>query len=164
MLHEEVREALNEQINLEFESAYLYLAMSSHYDEMNLPGFASWMRVQAKEEVEHAMRIYDFVHDRGDRVTLGAIAGPTAQFGSVKDVVRQALAHEQKVTQRIHALYQLAAQHNDLATQTHLHWFIEEQVEEEKIVGDVLARIELTGDAPAALIVLDKELGQRSGD
>ena len=161
MMHEEVQAALNEQINYELESAYVYLAMSSYCENQNMPGFANWMRQQATEENGHALRLFDYMHDRGGTVKLGAIEEPKSDWGSIRGAVAAALAHEQSVTERIHKLYGLAGKNNDYATQTQLHWFIDEQVEEEKSVSDLLAALELSEGAPAAMLVLDREVAKR---
>lgn len=164
MISTTLLKALNDQINFEFASAYAYLAMSAYFEDENLPGFAQWMRAQAKEEVEHAMRLYDFVNDRGGGVKLPAIAEPKSSYDSPIEVVAGALEHEKKVTKSIHDLYALAVKENDYATQTHLHWFIDEQVEEEKTMGDVLARLQLAGNNTSALIMVDQHLSARAAE
>lgn len=162
MLSPTMQDALNAQINLEFTSAYAYLAAAAHFEAASLPGLAGWMRQQYAEEIEHALRLFDHLHDRGGRVRLGAIAEPRADFARPLDAFQMALGHEQKVTASIHNLYALAAKENDYATQTMLQWFITEQVEEEKNVGQVVDWLMLAGDAPAALLMLDQKLGQRA--
>lgn len=156
-----VQEAINEQIKNELYSAYLYLAMSAHFEEEALTGFASWMRVQAREEVTHGMKLFDYLNDRGGRVELKGIAAPPSSFDSPLAIFRQAYAHEQEVTASIHALYALAAKESDYPTQVALTWFVNEQVEEEKTAAELVAQLELVGDNRPALLVLDRQLAGR---
>lgn len=159
-----IQEAINQQINLEFASAYAYLAMSAHFEVSGLPGCATWMRQQAQEEVTHAMRLFDFMHDRNVPVALTAINEPRQSFGSPREVFENALHHEQKVTQSIHNLYTLASENHDYATRVMLEWFINEQVEEEKTVQGILDEFGLVGDNKVALFMIDKELGARQAE
>lgn len=162
MLSNTLQQALNDQIRKEFHSSYLYLSMAAYFEAENLPGMAHWMRLQADEEREHAMKIYDFVLDRGGRVTLQAIEAPPADFSSPLAVFEAAYGHEQKVTKSIHDLYALAVKEGDYPTQVMLQWFIDEQVEEEKNASLVVAQLRMIGDSAAALLMLDQQLGQRS--
>jgi ferritin len=155
---------MNEQIKNEFYSAYQYLSMAAYCESANLPGFARWMRMQAREEVEHAMKFYDFILDRGSRVLLQAMDQPVADFGSPLEVFEQALEHEQRVTAMINDLYRLAVKENDYASQTFLQWFVTEQVEEEKNAGDVVETLKMIGGKSEALFLLDRELGERGND
>ena len=157
-----VRKAINDQIRHELESGYLYLAMSAHFETTNLPGFARWMRLQAKEELGHAMRLYDYLLDRGGTVELQAISKPPSEFGSPVSLFETALAHEKKVTALIRKLYETAIAQNDHATQVYLQWFITEQVEEEKNADTAVHQLRMAGDAPAALLMLDGRFGGRS--
>ena len=161
MLGEAIQDAMNEQIKNELYSAYQYLSMAAYCESANLPGFASWMRAQAREETEHAMKFYDFILDRNGQVVLQAIEGPVVGFGSPLEVFERALDHEQKVTAMINDLYGLAVAENDYASQTFLQWFVTEQVEEEKNAGDVVETLKMVGDKSEALFLLDRELGQR---
>jgi ferritin len=163
-LSKKLQEALNEQINVELHSAYVYLSMVAYFEAENWPGFARWMRIQSREEIEHAMKIFDFIHDRGGQVTLNAIEKPPVRFRSPLDAFRKAYQHEQKVTGLIHKLYELAARENDYPTQVLLHWFIDEQVEEEKITSEAVAKLERAGDDLAVLALLDEEFGEREED
>lgn len=163
MLSKAMQDALNAQIHHEFASAYLYLAMAAHFEAANLPGFARWMRLQAQEEAGHAMKIFDHIHDRGGRATLKAIEQPPSEFTSSLDVFQRALEHERKVSDSIHRLYALAAKENDYASQAMLQWFVTEQVEEEKRATQVVEQLKLVGDAPPALLMLDRQLGAREG-
>jgi ferritin len=161
MLGKAVEDAMNEQIRNELFSAYQYLSMAAYCESENLPGFAQWMRAQAREETEHAMKFYDFILDRNGRVVLEGIDGPLVQFGSPLEVFEKALEHERRVTAMINDLYGLAARENDYASQTFLQWFVAEQVEEEKNTGDVVETLRMVGDKSEALFLLDRELGQR---
>ncbi len=159
-----VQRALNDQIRHELESAYVYLAMCAHFEAANYPGFAHWMRLQAKEELDHAMRLFDYMHDRGGRVELQALGKPPAKFGTPLEIFESALEHEQKITGLIHKLHATAVEKKDYATQVYLQWFITEQVEEEKSAGTAVEQLRMAGDAPAALLMLDGRFGARSGD
>lgn len=161
MLGKAVQDAMNEQIKNEFFSAYQYLSMAAYCESENLPGFARWMRTQAQEETEHAMKLYNFILDRNGRVVLQGIEEPVVEFGSPLEVFEQALEHEQKVTAMINDLYALSVRENDYASQTFLQWFVTEQVEEEKNAGDVVDTLKMIGDKSEALFLLDRELGQR---
>lgn len=161
MLGKAVEEAMNEQIKNELFSAYQYLSMAAYCESENLPGFAQWMRAQAREETEHAMKFYDFILERSGRVVLHGIDGPVVEFGSPLEVFQQALEHERKVTAMINDLYGLSARENDYASQTFLQWFVTEQVEEEKNAGDVVETLKMIGDKSEALFLLDRELGLR---
>lgn len=164
MLNSAVEQALNDQIQKEFHSAYIYLGMSAYFEAENLPGAAHWMRHQAEEEQEHAMKIFDFINDRGGRVALQAIGEPPANYASPLAVFEAAYAHEQKVTQSIHDLYALAVKEADYPTQVMLQWFIDEQVEEEKNSSEIMAQLKMVGDSPAALLMIDRKLAERADD
>jgi ferritin len=157
----EVSDALNEQIKHEFYSSYLYLSMAGSFEVAELPGFARWMRQQSEEEREHAMKFFDFLLDRGEHVQLQAIDKPPYAFRSPLDTFEQALEHEKEITSRIHQLYELSLQKNDYPAQVFLHWFVTEQVEEEKTATEVVERLRMAGEDGAALLLLDKELGER---
>ena len=161
MLSKTIQEAMNEQIKNELYSAYQYLSMSAYCESVNLPGFAHWMRVQFQEETEHALKFYDFIQDRGGRVVLEAIDRPVNEFDSSLEVFKQALGQEQQVTKQINDLYGLAVREEDYASQAFLQWFVTEQVEEEKNVGDVIETLKMVGDKSEALFMLDRELGGR---
>ena len=161
MLDKKLLKAMNEQINKELYSAYLYLSMSAYLDSANLGGFAHWMRAQASEEQEHALKFYRYIYERGGRVTLQAIDQPPAEFESVRDVFEKTLAHEQKVTSLINGLYATAVSQNDYASQAFLQWFVSEQVEEEDTATRIRETLKMVGDKGHALIMLDRELGQR---
>lgn len=159
-----VQDALNAQIGDELYAAHLYLAMAAYFEHENLRGFAHWMRLQNAEEVAHAMRIFDFMNDNGGRVVLDAIDKPPTAFKSPREVMQQALKHEQSVTKSINQLYELAQKEKEYPAQLMLQWFIDEQVEEERQASDIIARLELAGDSPPALFMIDKELGARTAE
>lgn len=156
--------ALNDQINHELYSAYLYLSMAAYFESKNLPGFANWMKVQAQEETGHAMKFYEFILDRGGVVTLKAIAQPPTDFKSPLEVFKQSLEHEKKVTALINKLYEQALTDKDYPAQVMLQWFIDEQVEEEKNASEIIARLEMIGDSKGSLLYLDHELGKRKAE
>jgi ferritin len=162
MLDAKVESALNDQINHELASAYLYLSMAAHFEAKNLPGSAKWMRRQAEEEQAHAMKIFDFVNDRDGRVRLQALAQPPVDFKSTLDVWERTLAHEQKVSGLIHALYALAIESKDYPTQAIMQWFVTEQVEEEKTARTILEQVRKIGEASSAIFFLDRHLGKEA--
>jgi len=161
MISKKMEEALNEQVNAELYSAYLYLSMESYFKSLNLSGFANWMRVQTQEEVAHAMKIYDFVNERGGRVILEAIKGPPARWDSPLAVFEAVYAHEQKVTELINDLMNLAIKEKDHATNSFLQWFVNEQVEEESSADEIVQQLKMMEKAPGGMFMLDRELGQR---
>jgi ferritin len=161
MLNNDMEKALNAQVNAEMYSAYLYLSMSAYFQSKSLGGFASWMRVQAQEEMVHAMKLYDFINERGGRVILGPIGAPITEWDSPLATFEAVYEHEQKVTGLINELVELALEKHDHATNIFLQWFVSEQVEEEDSANDVVEKIKLMGDANGGLFMLDRELGQR---
>ena len=161
MISKTMEAALNRQVNAEFYSAYLYLGMSAYFESANLKGFAKWMRVQAKEEQAHAIRIYDYLIARGGKITLAAIEAPRAKWTSAGKVFEETYAHEQKVTGMIHDLVDLATKEKDHATFEMLQWFVKEQVEEEQNASEILSQITTVGDIVGHLFWLDHQLGKR---
>lgn len=161
MISRKMQDALNDQVNAELYSAYLYLSMAAYFESINLPGFANWMRVQTQEELMHAMKIYDYVHQRGGTVKLKPIDGPPAEWKSPLAVFEAAYKHEQKVTGLINKLVNLAIEDKDHAANTFLQWFINEQVEEEKSANEIVQKLKLLADAPGGLYMLDNQMGQR---
>ncbi|WP_457570628.1 ferritin [Desulfovulcanus sp.] len=162
MLSKTMEKALNDQVNAEFYSSYLYLSMSAYFQGLNLSGFASWMKAQAQEELFHAMKFYNYIHERGGKVVLQAIEAPPTEWDSPLAAFEAALAHEQKVTHLINDLVNLAIEEKDHATNNFLQWFVSEQVEEEDSVGEVVNKIKLIGQASGGLFMLDRDLGQRT--
>jgi len=162
MFTEALHTGFNAQIQKEFYSSYLYLAMAAHFEAVNLPGFAAWMKKQADEERSHAMKLWDYVYDRGGKVELLAIEQPPSVFGKPLQMFQQVLEHEQKVTASINALYALAGSEGDAAAQIYLQWFVTEQVEEEKTVTDLIAQLKMSGDQAFGVLFMDKHvLGAR---
>ena len=162
MLSKAMQDAINDQIRKEFASAYLYLAMSAHCEAVNLPGCAHWLRIQSQEEVGHGMKFFAYINDRGGRVTLQAIEQPPGKFKSPLEIFQQTLEHEKRVTDSIHKLNALAIKENDYATQAMLQWFITEQVEEEKVAGQLVEQLKLAGGEGATLLLFDRHLAGRS--
>jgi ferritin len=163
MLTKKVEGAMNGQLAVELQSAYVYLAMSAYCEAESLPGMAQWLRRQAQEEVDHAMRFYTFITDRGARVRFEGLTKPRERYSSPLDVFEQALDHERNVTRSIADLYGLVVSEKDYAAQAWLDWFATEQVEEEKSVGHIVDSLRRIGTAGDALFFLDKELGARQG-
>ncbi|MDI9632436.1 MAG: ferritin [Methanolinea sp.] len=161
MLKKKVEDALNAQLNAELYSAYLYLAMSAYCETIPMKGFARWLRLQAGEEREHAMKFFDYIIEAGGTVKLSRIDAPEGSWNSVGDVFAQVYEHEKKVTGMIHALMDLAVKEKDYATQNFLSWFVKEQVEEEANASEILARIKMLKDVAGHMFWLDKEMGKR---
>jgi ferritin len=161
MLSPKMETALNNQINAEYYSSYLYLSMAAYFDSVNLPGFANWMRIQQQEELLHALKFFDFVSERNARVKLTAIEGPETEWDSPLAVFEATLAHEQHVTGLINKLVDLALAESDHATNNFLQWFVAEQVEEEATADGILQQLRLMKDAPGGLFMMDRELAQR---
>ena len=162
MIGKKMEKALNDQINAEYYSAYLYLAMVAYFESENLPGFAGWMRAQVQEETAHAMKIFDFVCERGGRAALKAIEQPTKTWKSPLAAFQAALKHEQLITGRINKLVDLALTEKDHATNAFLQWFVNEQVEEETSVDSIVQNLKMAESAPGALFMIDRELGRRT--
>lgn len=163
MIGKTMQDAMNEQINKELFSSYLYLSMAAYFEAKNLPGFAHWMRMQADEEREHAMKFYDFILDCSGRVELKAIEAPKTDWNSNLEVAQEVAAHEAKVTASINALYELALKEKDYPAQVMLQWFIAEQVEEEKSAAEIVADLKLIEERGTAVLMLDHRLGKRKG-
>ncbi len=161
MVNKKIEGALNQQLNAELYSSYLYLSMSAYFKSLNLPGFANWMRVQTQEELVHAMKFYDFINERGGRVMLQEVKAPPTEWSSPHDVFENAYKHEQKVTGLINDLVNLAVGERDHATNIFLQWFVTEQVEEEASADEVVQKLKLVGDDSGGLFMLDGEMGQR---
>jgi ferritin len=157
-----LQRAMNDQIQKEFYAHYLYLAMSAWFEERNFEGFAKWMRIQADEERNHAMRIFDFVLDRGGKVRLEGIPEPGTKWKTALEVFDAARKHEAMVSGSINELYARATSEKDYASQVMLQWFITEQVEEEKTSTSLAERLRLVGDSATGLIILDRQLGERT--
>ena len=153
-----MQDAINAQIQAEYYSSYLYLAMSAYCEEVNMPGYAHWMRTQAREEMEHTMKFYRYVVERGGRVVFGAIEQPPVEFESVLAVAEETQTHEQKVTSLIHKLYEVAVEEKDYATHNFLQWYVAEQIEEEALARTILDKINLIGDDKGGLYLFDNDV------
>jgi len=162
MLSKKMEGALNAQINAEFWSAYLYLSMSVHFEHEGLAGFAKWFRVQADEEKEHALKILDYVHARGGKVSLQPIAKVTQSWKSPLAAFEDTLKHEKEVTKMIHDLVELGDLEKDHATKSMLQWFVNEQVEEEETAQKYVDALKFIGDEKIGVYMLNKELGDRA--
>lgn len=161
-MNDKVAALLNDQINKEFYSAYLYLDMANFYSRKGLDGFANWYEVQAKEEQDHAMLMYQYLHNNGETVTLEAIGKPDKTFETLMDPLKAGLEHEQYVTSLINAIYEAAQEANDFRTTQFLDWFVKEQGEEEKNSRDLISKMELFGDDARSLYMLNSELASRA--
>ena len=161
MIKKPLENALNEQINAEFHSAYIYLSMSSYFLSVGLGGYANWMRVQYQEELAHATRFFDYVNERGGRVKLSPIREVQVDFSGIVDVFEKTLEHEQVVTGMIDHLMDLSIQQSDHATKSFLQWFVDEQVEEEANVEQILNNLKLINGEGQGLLMMDREMHTR---
>lgn len=161
MISQKMTDALNDQINKELYSAYLYMSMAAYAEDAGLPGTANWLGIQAKEEMTHAEKFYGYLNSQGARVVLGAIDAPPSDFESPEAVFQQVLEHEQKVTASINELVNLAGAEKDHASGIFLQWFVSEQVEEEESANEILSRFKLAGGAGGGLFMIDRELAAR---
>jgi ferritin len=161
MINKEIEKKLNKQINLEFWSSQLYLSMSAYFSDRGLPGFAHWMYIQYEEEITHAMKFFNYLIERGGKVTLAPIASVNTDWASTIDVFMETQTHEKEVTERIYQLADAAIANRDHATQSMLQWFIDEQVEEEANVKAIIDTLNLVQDNGYAIYGLDKELATR---
>ncbi len=161
-MNKKVMSAMNTQINREFYASYLYLGIATYYENLGLDGFYSWMRGQAEEELEHAMKLYDFIFSRGGSVTLLPIEQPKLDFKGILEPFQAALEHERKVTAWVNEIADIVYEEKDHASRTLIQWFIDEQIEEEKTTADICEKIKMIGDNQALLYMLDKELLERN--
>ena len=164
MISKTMQDAVNEQINKELYSSYLYLSMAAYFESKNLPGFAKWLHVQTDEERGHGMKFYQHLVDRGGRVMLKAIAAPATEWKSNLEVFKEVQSHEAAVTASINGLYELALKEKDYPMQVLLQWYIKEQVEEEKNAADIVQQLELIDAHGTAVLMLDHQLGKRGGE
>lgn len=158
---EKMNKALNEQINAEIYSAYLYMSMAAYCEGLQLPGFAHWFKLQAQEEMTHALRFFNHAHERGGQVTLKAIKAPETSWPSPLACLEAVLKHECLVTGLINKLVSLARQQQDYASENFLQWFVKEQVEEEASVREVIGKLKLVNETPGGLFMLDKDMCAR---
>jgi len=163
-ISKKMQDAINKQIQAEFYSAYIYLSMSAYFQTLNLPGVASWLRAQFDEEQAHALKLYDYVIERGGEVELHAIDKPRLTWESPLAAFKEVLKHEQLVTSLINGLYETAVEEKDYATQVMLQWFISEQVEEEDNASQVVANLERIEAHETAVLMLDHRMGKRGGE
>lgn len=161
MIKEKMEQALNEQLNAELFSSYLYLSMSGVLERMGLPGFANWMRVQTQEETAHAMKFYHHIIERGGNIKLTQIDTPARDWSTVLEILEATMAHEQKITSLINDLVDMALKEKDHASHMFLQWFVNEQVEEEATADDIIQKLKLTEGDKGALFMLDKDMGAR---
>jgi len=164
MISKSMQDAVNEQINKELYSSYLYLSMAAYFENKNLPGFAKWLHVQTDEERGHGMKLYQHLVDRGGRVMLKAILAPATEWKSNLEVFKEVQVHEAAVTASINSLYELALKEKDYPLQVLLQWFINEQVEEEKNAAEIVQQLELIDAHGTAVLMLDHQLGKRNAD
>ena len=161
MIAKKMAGLLNDQLNFEFHSAYLYLGMAAYASSLGLNGFSGWFKTQSKEEVEHGMKFYGYIQEQGEEVILESVAAPLLKVTSAAGLFEQALVHEKKLTQRISDLVAAAREENDYATESFLLWFLNEQVEEEAQLKEILQKLEIGGKTGNSLLILDGILGQR---
>lgn len=161
MISKTMQDALNAQINVEQYSAQLYLAMGAHCETLSFRGFAHWLRIQAGEETAHAVKLIDFLVDRGGRLELQPVQAPPRDFGGVIQVFEQVLAHEQGITGKIEGLFERARAEKDHASEITLQWYVTEQVEEESNVGQIVAQLHAVGDKGGGIWYLDSRMGKR---
>lgn len=162
MLSEKMQSALNEQINAEIWSAYLYLSMSAYFEGQNLPGFANWMKTQWQEEISHSMKLFDYVNERGGRVLLKPIAEVKTEWKDAVEVFTETLNHERLVSSLINNLVNIAISEGDHATNNTLQWFVAEQIEEESTADSLLQQLKMIDGFGHGMLMLDRELAQRS--
>lgn len=163
MIKQNIQDIINKQINAEMYSAYLYLAMAAWSQDQNLPGAAQWLKVQAKEEMGHAMKFYKFLEDTNSQIALKVIDAPPAKWNSLLNAFDDAYKHEQKITGMIYEIVNLANKEGEHAAASMCKWFVDEQVEEESQTLAIVEKLKMTGDSKGALLYLDKELGKRGG-
>ncbi|WP_297898774.1 ferritin [Methanobrevibacter sp.] len=161
MVNAKMEEALNKQLNAELYSGYLYLSMAAYFEEIDLGGFANWMRVQAQEELSHGMRFYDYIVQRGARVTLYEIEKPQSSWESPVDVFEHVLSHEKTVSGLIDDLVDLSIEERDHSTNNFLQWFVAEQVEEEESASSALNKVKLANESSNGLFLVDSDFGTR---
>ncbi len=161
MISESMQKALNDQLNLELYSAYVYGSMAAHFEHKNLSGFANWMQIQVQEELGHSSKFFKYLTDSGGKVVLQAIAQPPTEFASPLAALEEAYKHETKVTKAIHELMSLARKENDYATEVFLQWFVTEQVEEEAAADDIVQKLKMVGEDPRGLFMIDRQLAMR---
>lgn len=161
MLKKKIEVALNNQLNNEFYSAYLYLSMAGYFEHMSLAGFSNWMKVQYQEENSHTMKFFKYINERGGKVVLKGVKAPPSSWKSPLNAFEQTLKHEEEVTESINELLDISMKEKDHATTNFLQWYIEEQVEEEANVSNIIAQLKMIKGSNESLYLLDKDLAQR---
>ncbi len=164
IISKKVEKALNSQVNAELYSAYLYLSMAAYFESSSLTGFAKWLKLQAKEELEHAMKIYNYILERGGKIELEKIDKPKFEWQSVLEAFNDAYEHEKKVTSLIYNLVELAQSEKDYATNEMLQWFVKEQVEEEAQTQLIVEHLKMVGDSKNGIMMIDHRLSKREDD
>ncbi|MCJ8344081.1 ferritin [bacterium] len=162
MLTETMLKAVNEQLNFEMYSANVYLSMSAYFKRNSLNGFSHWMKLQAQEEFEHAMKIFEYICAKGGKVEISAIDAPKSDWDGALEVMRYTLTHELEVTRRINNLFYVAHENKDHSTNVFFHWFIEEQVQEEAAVNEIIDKLVLVGESSHGVFMIDEKLGERT--
>jgi ferritin len=162
-MKKEIEQELNKQLNRELYSAYLYLSMAAYFESINLKGFAHWLKIQAKEELGHAMKFFEFINERNGKVVLESVDKPKIDWSSPQEAFKDVYEHEQKITSYIHKLVELARQNNDYATENFLSWFVAEQVEEEAQSYEIYQKLQVCEKSIGGLFNLDHHLGKREG-
>jgi ferritin len=160
-MNPKIENALNQQIHAEFFSFYLYLSVAAYFTANHLDGFSHWMQIQAQEELGHAMKLFDFVNERGGSVELLPLDGPTREWASPSAAVETVLKHERAISARINSLVDLATAENDHATTVMLHWYVNEQVEEEATADTLFHQVKMVESSPHGLLMIDRELAGR---
>lgn len=162
MISAKMQKALNDQVNEEMFSSYLYLSMAAYFEAKNLKGFANWFRIQSQEEQAHAMKFFNFILQKGGKVSLKQIEAPKSDWKTIPEAFSDTLKHEQKITGLINKLVEVSMAEKDYATHTFLQWFVTEQVEEEANVEDLIQKLEMIGENKSGLYMIDNELGSRT--
>ncbi len=163
-ISKKMQDAINVQMKNEYDNAFLYLSIASWFEQKSLKGFAHWNFVQYQEEQEHALKFYNYLLERQGEAIVDAVAKPQKDWNSVIDVFKDILAKEKETTENIYKLYEIALEEKDYTTQGFLKWYLDEQVEEEDNASTILEKLEMIGDSKSALVLLDKELGERKAD
>lgn len=163
-ISKKMQDAINVQMKNEYDNAFLYLSIASWFEQKSLKGFAHWNFIQYQEEQEHALKFYNYLLERQGEAVVDAVAKPQKDWNSVVDVFKDILAKEKETTENIYKLYEIALEEKDYTTQGFLKWYLDEQVEEEDNASTILEKLEMIGDSKSALVLLDKELGERKAD
>lgn len=161
MISDKIRDILNEQINKEFYSAYLYLSMSAYFAEMGLYGFSRWAKIQSKEEIDHGMILFEYIIDRNSKVKLSQLNPPEFHPNGPIGVFEQIYNHERSITAAIDCVAQMSESDCDLATRNFIDWYLKEQIEEEASVSRIISKLKIFGEEKSSLFLMDKELGER---